>query len=68
MQQVEPCRHRLSERLVVRVPRGLSEGVELAARAQLMSPAEYLRFAILKAVRADGVFIDGGTGKVEVRP
>jgi hypothetical protein len=42
----------------VRVPAGVNAGIELAARSQLLSPAEYVRSVITRAVRADGFHID----------
>lgn len=62
----EDTTHHYPARLTVRVPAGVPEGVELAARARLQSPAEYLRAIVLQAVRDAGVTIDS-TGKVEVR-
>jgi hypothetical protein len=67
MHQAEGSPHRYPGRIGLRLPLGVREALEIAARHELTSPTEYARRAITKALRADGVTIDGGTGKVEVR-
>jgi predicted HicB family RNase H-like nuclease len=47
--------HRFPRKLSLRVPPELPAAVEVAARAQFTSPAEYLRRAVLQALRADGI-------------
>jgi predicted HicB family RNase H-like nuclease len=47
--------HRYPRKLSVRVPPELPAAVEIAARAQYTSPAEYLRRAVLQALKADGI-------------
>jgi hypothetical protein len=47
--------HRYPRKLSLRVPRELPAAVEIAARANLTSPAEYLRQAVVRALKADGV-------------
>jgi hypothetical protein len=47
--------HRYPRKLSLRVPPELPAAIEIAARANLTSPAEYLRRAIVDALRADGV-------------
>jgi predicted HicB family RNase H-like nuclease len=51
--------HRYPRKLSVRVPPELPAAVEIAARAQFTSPAEYLRRAVLQALRADGIDLRG---------
>jgi hypothetical protein len=47
--------HRYPRKLSLRVPPQLPAAVEAAARRQFTSPAEYLRRAVLQALRADGI-------------
>jgi hypothetical protein len=61
---VETALRRFPEAVRVRVPRGFPAAVEMAARLQLTSPSEYLRRAVLHALRADGVHLDAD-GRVE---
>ena len=42
-------------RMALRVPAEMQEAVTVAARLQFTSPSEYLRRAVLYALRADGV-------------
>jgi hypothetical protein len=42
-------------RVALRMPAEMQEAVTLAARLQFTSPSEYLRRAVLHALRADGV-------------
>ena len=42
-------------RMALRVPTEMQEAVTVAARLQLTSPSEYLRRAVLAALRTDGV-------------
>jgi hypothetical protein len=46
-------------RLTLRVPRGLPQAIDAAARRGLTSPSEYVRRAVLNALKADG--LDLGT-------
>jgi hypothetical protein len=48
-----------------RVPAGLPAAIEIAARVQLTSPAEYLRRALLAALEADGVRLDAD-GRIDL--
>jgi hypothetical protein len=50
-----PSATRLPARMTLRVPRGLPEAIEAAARRQLTSPTEYARRALVAALRSDGV-------------
>ena len=50
--------HRYPRRVTLRVPVGLPDALEAAARQQLTSPAEYCRRALIQALRADGVRIE----------
>jgi hypothetical protein len=52
------------ERFTLRVPAGLPQAIEVAARGQLTSPSEYVRRAVLRALTADGVHIGTG-GNIE---
>jgi hypothetical protein len=56
--------HRFPQRLAVRVPAGLPQAVEAAARLQFTSPSEWARRALLHALQADGVRL-GADGRVE---
>ena len=51
-------------RMALRVPMEMQEAVTLAARMQFTSPSEYLRRAVLHALKADGVRL-GPDGRVE---
>jgi hypothetical protein len=48
-----------------RVPAGLPQAIEIAARAQFTNPAEYLRRAVVRALQADGVHLDA-EGRIKV--
>jgi hypothetical protein len=50
--------------MALRVPMEMQEAVTLAARLQFTSPSEYLRRAVLHALRADGVRL-GADGRLE---
>jgi hypothetical protein len=47
--------HRYPRKLSLRVPPELPAAIEIAARANLTSPADYLRRVIVHALRTDGV-------------
>jgi hypothetical protein len=49
---------RFPDAIRCRVPRGMPQAVEAAARAQLTAPSEYIRRAVLAALRTDGVHLD----------
>ena len=61
---------RLPDILRVRVPRGFGAAIDAAARQQFTSSSEYLRRAIFKALRTDGVrlHLDGNVTGPEGRP
>jgi hypothetical protein len=59
--------HRYPRRMTLRVPVGLPDALEAAARLQLTSPAEYCRRALIRALRADGVRVDAD-GTITTRP
>jgi hypothetical protein len=46
---------RFPHRITLRTPEGLSEALEVAARHELTTPAEFARRALLKACRSAGV-------------
>jgi hypothetical protein len=50
-------------RLTLRVPEGLPQAIEAAARSQLTSPSEYVRRAVLSALKGDGIQV-GTDGSV----
>jgi hypothetical protein len=47
-------------RIALRIPVEMHEAVNVAARLQLTSPSEYLRRAVLAALRTDGVMSAAG--------
>jgi hypothetical protein len=51
-------------RMALRIPAEMQEAVTVAARMQFTSPSEYLRRAVLLALRTDGVRL-GADGRVE---
>jgi hypothetical protein len=59
-------------RVALRMPAEMQEAVTVAARLQLTTPSEYLRRAVLLALRTDGVMAAAGRHAVahqpEVRP
>ena len=55
---------RYPDRLTLRVPLGLPQAIEAAARRQLTSPPEYVRRALLNALNVDGVRL-GVDGNIE---
>ena len=57
---------RYPERLVLRVPLGLSQALEEAARRELTSPTEYARRALLSVLNADGIRL-GVDGKIQAQ-
>jgi len=57
--------HHFPERKAVRVPAGLLEAVEGAARRQFTSPSEWARQALLRSLAAEGVCLCDG--RVEIR-
>jgi hypothetical protein len=58
MQTEEVTIPRLSQMLRVRVPAGLPQAVEIAARRTLASPSEWMRRTLLSALEAEGVHLD----------
>jgi hypothetical protein len=56
-----------SARLTLRVPHGVPQAIEAAARRVLTSPSEYVRRAVLNALKADGVHL-AADGKIQVAP
>jgi hypothetical protein len=56
---------RYPQTIRARVPAGLPQAIEIAARAQLTSPAEYCRRALLAALGSDGVNLDGN-GRISI--
>ena len=52
-------------RLTLRVPQGLPQAIDAAARRGLTSPSEYIRRAVVNALKADGVHL-GANGKIEL--
>ena len=56
---------RYPDRLTLRVPLGLPQAIEAAARRQLTSPPEYVREeALLNALSVDGVRL-GADGNID---
>jgi len=64
MPATETSTHRYPQRLAVRVPMGLPQAVEAAARLQFTSPSEWARRALLDALQVNGVRL-GADGRVE---
>ena len=64
-QNTTPSHQPLPDRLTLRVPLGLPQAVEAAARSQLTSSPEYVRRALLQALRGDGVHL-GADGEIEL--
>ena len=58
---------RFPQMIRARVPAGLPAALALAARAQLTSPCEYLRRAVVRALQADGVHLDA-EGRIATYP
>ena len=54
-------------RMALRVPAEMQEAVSVAARLQLTSPSEYLRRAVLAALKTDGVRL-GADGRLTSDP
>jgi hypothetical protein len=52
------------DRLTLRVPLGLPQAIEAAARRQLTSPPEYIRRVLLQALKGDGVHL-GADGRID---
>lgn len=50
--------HRFPARIGLRVPRGLPEALEAAARQRFTTPAEWARQTLLRGLTADGVRIE----------
>jgi hypothetical protein len=55
---------RFPQRLRLRVPQGLPEAVEAAARQRHTSPSEWARQAILRGLEAEGLELIDGRIKV----
>jgi hypothetical protein len=51
--------------MALRVPAEMQEAVTVAARLTLTSPSEYLRRAVLAALRTDGVALAAGRHAAE---
>ena len=51
-------------RLTLRVPQGLPQAIDAAARRGLTSPSEYVRRAVVNALKADGVHM-GAEGQTK---
>jgi hypothetical protein len=64
MARAETSTHRFPQRIAVRVPAGLLEAVETAARRRFTSPSEWTRQALLRSLAGDGVHLDDG--RVEI--
>jgi hypothetical protein len=58
---------RFPQRLALRVPEGMPEAVEAAARQRHTNPSEWTRQAVLRALEADGVRL-GADGRVQQTP
>jgi hypothetical protein len=54
----ETSTERFPQRITLRCPPGLPAALQIAARQALTTPSEYLRRALLQAMRADGVHLD----------
>jgi hypothetical protein len=52
-------------RVALRMPVEMQEAVTVAARLALTSPSEYLRRAVLAALRTDGVKLAAGRNEAE---
>lgn len=52
-------------RIALRIPAEMQEAVTVAARLALTSPSEYLRRAVLAALRTDGVKLAAGRNEAE---
>jgi hypothetical protein len=63
MSNIAEAEHRYPARLSLRVPHEIPAAVEEVARIHFTSPSEYIRRAVIAALRADGVSI-----KPEARP
>ena len=59
------CIGRYPDRLTLRVPLGLPQAIEAAARRQLTTPPEYVRRALLQALKGDGVHL-GADGEIQL--
>lgn len=64
MARTETSAHRFPQRISVRVPAGLLEAVETAARRRFSSPSEWARQALLRSLAADGVRINEGRAEI----
>jgi hypothetical protein len=51
--------------MALRVPMGLPDAIEVAARQRHQGIAEYMRQSLLRSLEADGVFLR--VGRVELR-
>jgi hypothetical protein len=58
MEVADITSRRYPQTIRARVPAGLPQAIEIAARAQFTNPAEYLRRAVVRALQADGVHLD----------
>lgn len=58
---------RFPDRLALRAPRGLQQAVEVAADRHHTNPSEWLRQAVLRALRDDGVQLRDGQVEVQER-
>jgi hypothetical protein len=67
MQPTATSISRYPDRLTLRVPLGLPQAIEAAARRQLTTAPEYVRRALLQALKGDGVRlgVDGNVDTAE---